>query len=145
MADVSIIDIGGVQWNIKDKEARDKITVIENAITFEILEDPTFLKIPNISFTVFQRYNHYRIGKIHFLYLRFQNINGGNIGTTNPTPIAKLNIGTIKQTSFKLYNDVNKLLVKCSINTDGIITIEDSSKITKGDNLCSGQLIFEEA
>lgn len=145
MADASIIDIGGTQWNVKDKEARDRITVIENNITFEILEDPTFIKVPNISFTTFQRYNHYRIGKIHFLYLRLQNINGGNIGTTNPTVITKLNIGTIKQTSFKLYNDVNKLVVKCSINTEGVITIIDSSKISKGNNLCSGQLIFEEA
>lgn len=145
MADASIIDIGGTQWNVKDKDARDRIAVLENDITFEILEDPTFFKIPNISFTILQRYNHYRIGKVHFLYLRLQNINGGNIGTTTPTPIVKLNVGTIKQTSFKLYNDVNKLLVKCSIKTDGVITIEDSSKISKGNNLCSGQLIFEEA
>lgn len=29
MADASIIDIGGVQWNIKDKEARDRITTLE--------------------------------------------------------------------------------------------------------------------
>lgn len=29
MADASIIDIGGVQWNVKDREARDKITSLE--------------------------------------------------------------------------------------------------------------------
>ena len=29
MADASIIDIGGVQWNIKDKNARDRITALE--------------------------------------------------------------------------------------------------------------------
>lgn len=29
MADASIIDIGGVQWNVKDKEARDKIAILE--------------------------------------------------------------------------------------------------------------------
>ena len=145
MADASIIDIGGVQWNVKDKDARDRITVIENAITFEILEDPTFIKNPNITFNIFQRYNHYRIGKIHFLYLRIQNINGSGFGTTNPIMIAKLNIGTIKQTSFKLYNEVNKLLVKCSLNTNGNFEIIDSSKISKGNNLCEGQLIFEEA
>lgn len=29
MADASIIDIGGVQWNVKDKEARDRITTLE--------------------------------------------------------------------------------------------------------------------
>ena len=29
MADASIIDIGGVQWNVKDKEARERITSLE--------------------------------------------------------------------------------------------------------------------
>ena len=29
MADASIIDIGGVQWNVKDNEARDRITYLE--------------------------------------------------------------------------------------------------------------------
>lgn len=145
MADASIIDIGGTQWNVKDKEARDKITVIENAVTFKILEDPTFLKNPNIKYNIFQRYNHYSIGKIHFLYLRIQNINGNGFGTINPIIIARLMIGTVKQTSFKLYDEVSKLLVKCSLDTYGNFIITDSSKISKGNNLCEGQLIFEEA
>lgn len=29
MADASIIDIGGTQWNVKDKEAREKVTTLE--------------------------------------------------------------------------------------------------------------------
>ena len=29
MADASIIDIGGVQWNIKDRESRERITTLE--------------------------------------------------------------------------------------------------------------------
>lgn len=29
MADASIIDIGGVQWNVKDREARERITALE--------------------------------------------------------------------------------------------------------------------
>lgn len=29
MADASIIDIGGVQWNIKDRESRERITALE--------------------------------------------------------------------------------------------------------------------
>ena len=29
MADASIIDIGGVQWSIKDKEARERVTTLE--------------------------------------------------------------------------------------------------------------------
>lgn len=29
MADASIIDIGGVQWNVKDKEARERVATLE--------------------------------------------------------------------------------------------------------------------
>lgn len=29
MADASIIDIGGVQWNVKDKDARERVTTLE--------------------------------------------------------------------------------------------------------------------
>ena len=29
MADASIIDIGGVQWNVKDKESRERVTALE--------------------------------------------------------------------------------------------------------------------
>lgn len=33
MANASIIDIGGVQWNVKDKEARERITSLEEKIS----------------------------------------------------------------------------------------------------------------
>ena len=29
MADASVIDIGGTQWNVKDKEARERVTTLE--------------------------------------------------------------------------------------------------------------------
>lgn len=29
MADASIIDIGGIQWDVKDKDARDRVTSLE--------------------------------------------------------------------------------------------------------------------
>ena len=32
MADVKIVDIDNVQWNMKDQEARNKITNLENAL-----------------------------------------------------------------------------------------------------------------
>lgn len=41
MADASIIDIGGVQWNVKDKESRERITALEEktSANFEYSED----------------------------------------------------------------------------------------------------------
>lgn len=41
MADASIIDIGGVQWNVKDKEARERVTTLEEktSANFEYSEE----------------------------------------------------------------------------------------------------------
>lgn len=41
MADASIIDIGGVQWFVKDKDARDRVTILEEkvAANFEYSEE----------------------------------------------------------------------------------------------------------
>ena len=36
MADASIIDIGGIQWNVKDKEARERVTTLEEKTTIKI-------------------------------------------------------------------------------------------------------------
>lgn len=41
MADASIIDIGGVQWNVKDTEARERVTALEEktSANFEYSEE----------------------------------------------------------------------------------------------------------
>lgn len=45
MADASIIDIGGVQWDIKDTKARNRIEkiVVENSKIIDIILDGTFI------------------------------------------------------------------------------------------------------
>ena len=66
MADASIIDIGGVQWNVKDKDARDRITVMEDLLTVKDLPNLTINRGAGYSWTSLQLYNHYSFGKIHF-------------------------------------------------------------------------------
>ena len=48
MADVSIIDIGGTQWSVKDKQARTDIEAIKQLFTTET--------IPNIDLTLSDGY-----------------------------------------------------------------------------------------
>ena len=52
MADASIIDIGGVQWNVKDTEARQKVLDLENKM--KLIESVTFTG--TISFNAKLRY-----------------------------------------------------------------------------------------
>lgn len=145
MADASIIDIGGVQWNVKDKGAREKITVIEDLLTVKDLPNPTIIKNPNYSWSSLQLYNHYSFGKIHFVYIRLQNIKGNNIGSTNSARLGLFSIKPKKETSFMLFDYINGRAMRCYLDVDGYLTIGESNGVSSGNNVCFGELIFAEA
>lgn len=145
MADASIIDIGGTQWNIKDKNARDKIAVIEDFLTVKDLPNLTLNKNPAYSWTSFQLYNHYSFGKIHFVYIRLQNVKGNNIGTTNSANLGLLSIKPAKLTSFMMFDYVNGRAMRCYLDAEGYFNIGESNGVSSGNNVCFGELIFAEA
>lgn len=145
MADASIIDIGGTQWNVKDKEARDKIAVIEDILAVKDLPDLEINRNPNYSWTSLQLYNHYSFGKIHFVYIRLQNVRGSGIGTTNSAKIGILKIKPAKETSFMLFDYVNAKIMRCYLEKDGYFNIGESNGVSSGNNVCFGELIFAEA
>lgn len=145
MADASIIDIGGVQWNIKDKEARNKIAVIEDLLTTKLLENPTITKNPETNWTSFTIQNHYSFGKIHFLYIRLQNVSNAGIGTTKSVNVCRFNIMPIRDTSFMMFDYVNGKIMRCYFETNGQFVIGESNGVTSGNNVCFGELIFAEA
>ena len=144
MADASIINIGGVQWNIKDKEARDKITVIEDLLTTKVLPSPTITRSPGTSWTSLNIQNHYSFGKIHFIYMRLQNINNGNIGTTSSASICKFDISPIRVTSAMFYDYVSGRTMRCYFEQNGEFIVGESNGVKSGNNVCFGELIFAE-
>ena len=145
MADASIIDIGGVQWNVKDKESRERVTVIEDLLTVKDLPNLTINRGAGYSWTSFQLYNHYSFGKIHFVYIRLQNVSGSEIGTTNSAKIGLLNIKPIKETSFMLFDYVSGKVMRCYFDAEGFFNIGESNGVSSGNNVCFGELIFAEA
>lgn len=145
MADASIIDIGGTQWNVKDKEARDRITVIEDILTVKALPSLTINRNPAYSWTSLKLYNHYSFGKIHFIYIRLQNISGSGIGSTNSAKIGSLSIKPVKETSFMLFDYVNGRAMRCYLDVEGYFNIGESNGVSSGNNVCFGELIFAEA
>lgn len=144
MAEVKTIDIDGVQWEMKDQTARNKIANLE--------ENNTTKDLPNITINFKEGYEvvgasiaqHYSYGKIHFALINFINIKGNNIGTNTTTHIASLNAYPKKSTTFLMYDYKNKAVLRCSISPDGTLTIEESVGVISGDNICYGELIFAE-
>lgn len=144
MAEVKIIDIDGIQWEMKDQTARNKIANLEENNTTKDLQDITInLKegYEAVSATIRQ---HYSYGKIHFALINFINIKGNNIGSNTTTYIASLNVHPKKSTTFLMNDYKNKATLRCSISPDGTLAIEESDGVISGDNICYGEIIFAE-
>ena len=142
---VNTLDIDGTQWTIRDEEARKKIADLENNA---IAQD-----LGNVSIDILQGYkavdaymfNHYKIGKIHFMSVVLTNIEGENIGSTSTATIAKTNLRPKNQTYFVLNDYQNNATLRCQINKDGTLDIGESVGVVPGSNQSLGQLIFAEA
>lgn len=144
MADISKIDIDGVQWNIKDQDARNRIvTLEENASVQDIVTEYIDLKQGYTAQLAIADF-HYKVGKIHFINMRLQNIKGTYIGTSSTANIGLLNIRPKKMTTFLLYDYINKAILRCYIDKDGSICLGESLGVAQGNNDCFGELIFAE-
>ena len=142
---VNTLDIDGTQWEIQDAEARNKIAVLEDFITTKVLPNPVITKKPGSNWNLFQLYNHYSFGKIHFIYIRLQDVSNNAIGSTKSIHIANINIKPVKDTSFMLFDYVNGKVMRCYLDVNGDFVIGESNGISSGNNACFGELIFAEA
>ena len=139
-----ILDIDGNQWKIRDTEARNEIAGLKDLLTTKILPDLTFTRNTSYNWKYFQLYNHYSFGKIHFVYIRLQNVSGSGIGTTTSARLGKIDILPAKLTSFIMFDYVNGRTMRCYLETDGSFYIGESNGVAPGNNVCFGELIFAE-
>lgn len=144
MADVKIVDIDNEQWNMKDQEARNKIAILEEAVSVKDLQDAVINMKSGYTSSIKMAYNHYSVGKIHFMTLRFDNLAGINIGTSATANIATINLYPKKETTFILYDYMNKAVLRCFLYTDSTIAVGESLGVISGNNSCYGELIFAE-
>lgn len=134
MADASEIDIGGVRWNVKDKDARNKIATIEDFLTPK--------EIPNIEITLNNGYSAteqrieyvQKYGKLYMGLLYINNLSGKNIGTTEIANFGKANISLNKGVFAVGIEYSSSLIVRAAIGKTGIISLQESKGITPGKN-----------
>lgn len=142
---VNTLDIDGTQWEMQDVEARNKIAVLENYNIAQDLENVSIDMLPGYSAVDNYMFNHYKIGKIHFMSVVLTNLKGENIGTTTTAKIAKTNLRPKNQTYFLLNDYQNKATLRCQINKDGTIDVGESVGVVQDSNQSLGLLIFAEA
>ena len=144
MANAAKIDIQGVQWELKDQNARNRIAVLEEAISVKDLQDIKINMKSGYTATTKDIYAHYSVGKIHFMTLRIDNLAGSNIGTSVTANIGSINLYPKKETSFLLNDYMNRAILRCYLFTDGTIAVGESVGVVSGSNSCYGELIFAE-
>lgn len=144
MAEVKIIDIDGVQWEMKDQTARKKIVNLETIISSQGLEDITLNLNEGFKADLLLARYHYKAGKIHFVDFNIKNIRGYNLGTDQTAPVFLTNLRPIKQTSFILVDAFAPATLRCFLDTDGSISIGESKGLMNGNNNIYGELIFAE-
>lgn len=145
MADVKIVDIDNVQWNMKDQEARNRIANLEKLFITEDLPDVVIELNTGYTAMAIQGYAHYKIGKIHFVTFLIRELAGNAIGTGNTANIATTNLRPKKETSFIMNDYKNKATLRCYIDSNGTFAVAESVGSVSGSNTSYGELIFAEA
>ena len=134
MADASIIDIGGTQWNVKDTQARNDIEAIKQSMTPE--------ELPKIEITLNDGYsaatkeirNVQRYGKLYMGLLFIDNLSGTNIGTNDVANFGQTNLSLKVETYAMGIEYFSSKPVRSSITRNGVLTLQESVGVTNGDN-----------
>lgn len=134
MADVKIVDIDGSQWNMKDQEARNKVTEIEQLLKTKTVDDILInLNSDNSAdgakITSIQKY-----GKIYIGLVVIENLNANNIGTVSRTNVGTVNINVLNNTfslGFDYHSGKN---VRIRIGPEKTLSIEESVGVSNGMN-----------
>lgn len=144
MADIKIVDIDGEQWDIKDQDARDSITALEDSISTKVLPDAQITMKDGYTCESIQINERYKVGKINFALIRIQNLSGNNVGGTTTVYIASTNLIPKRRTVFIARDYITPATVRCSLEQDGTISIGESNGIKDGNNVLFGEIIFAE-
>ena len=144
MADAKIVDIKGVQWELKDEVARNRIAELEKSLIPQSLENIGINL--DVGFTAVEAIisEHYKVGKIHFARVLLRNISGGKIGTSETVRIGTINIRPKKETTFLLNDYENNAILRCFLSNDGAVSAAESIGVVQGKNICLGEIIFAE-
>lgn len=144
MADVKIIDIDGVQWDVKDQVARDKIITINEQLTVKEVSDiPIIL---NEGYTAKSAIisSIIKYGKMHCGTVVINNVSGNNIGTTITAVLGKVSINTFKTVVSVGIEYKRGVPCRLTVDNRGNFSISESMGVMQGDNAIIAQLIWIE-
>ena len=145
MADASIINIGGVQWNVKDTQARNDIETIKQSMTVETIPSIEITLNNGYSATIKEISHVQRYGKLYMGLLFIDDLSGENIGTNEVANFGKANINLNIGVYAVGIEYFSSMPVRSSITKNGVLALQESMGITNGDNRLRIPMIWIEA
>ena len=142
MADVKIVDIDNVQWNMKDQEARNKVAALEESLSIKDVNEIAITLKEGYKATEAAILSISKYGKLNIGVLAITNLTGNNIGTTITTPIGSINRNIRNNVSAVFIEYISQKPVRISIQKDGTVIMSESGGITQDSNAIRGQLIW---
>lgn len=134
MANASIIDIGGTQWSVKDKQARNDIEAIKQLMTPKVMPKIEITLDNGYSATVKEIRHVQKYGKLYMGLLFIDNLSGEKIGTNDELYFGTANIKLIEITYAVGIEYISSMPVRSSIHKNGAIALQESAGITNGNN-----------
>lgn len=144
MADAKIVDIKGVQWELKDEVARNNIAIIKQSLEIETINDiPIILKDGYTADTAniegIQKY-----GRLYKGLLYIDNLNGSSVGTMTTGYIGDINRNVLGG-NFALGLDyLTGSVIRIAIANGGLIQLSESLGVNKGSNRIRTPIIWFE-
>ena len=134
MADASIIDIGGVQWDVKDKQARNDIETIKQLFTVESLPGIDITLNNGYSASISQIWDIQKYGKLYMGLISINDLRGNNIGTNETAIFGKINI-SMKSNVYAMGIDFSTSVpIRISLNKNGQLSVLESVGVRNGNN-----------
>lgn len=144
MADVKIVDIDSVQWNIKDQVARDKLIEIDEKLIPKRIDDIEITLKSGYSASMSKILDIVKYGKLYTGAVRITNIEGSNIGTAKTAIIGTIPIKPIADAFAIGIEYTTGSLIRALIKKDGEFYIAESLGVRAGNNVMVAQIYWIE-
>lgn len=144
MADAKIVNIKGVQWNLKDEVARNEIATMKQSLEIETISDVPIILKNDYTATTANIQNIQKYGRLYKGLLYIDNLNGSSVGTMSSGYIGDINRNVLGA-NFALGLDyLTGSAVRILIADGGIVQLAESIGVNKGSNRIRTPIIWFE-
>ena len=134
MADAKIVNIKGVQWDLKDEVARNDIAIIKQSLEIESINNIPITLENGYTATVADIQGIQKYGRLYKGLLYIDNISGQNIGTTASIMIGKIDRNVLGGNYALGLEYLTGKIARILIADNSYVYIAESLGINNGNN-----------